>query len=84
MAAFNLVCLSLELIHPCFSLLELLEHGRLLVLELPSQAVFLLKPLLKVLGPDRDAVAFVSAQEGLGSDVSDGALDVVTCLNRIV
>ena len=84
MAAFNLVRLALELVHPCLRLLELRDDGRLLVLELPGQAVFLLKPLLKVLGPDRDAVAFVSAQEGLGSDVSDGALDVVTGLDRIV
>ena len=84
MAAFDLVRLALELVHPRFRLLELRDHGRLLVLELPGQAVFLLQPLLKVLRPDRDAVAFVSAQEGLGSDVSDGALDVVSGLNRIV
>ena len=84
MATFDLVRLALELVHPRFRLLELLDHGRLLVLELPGQAVFLLKPLLKVLRTYSDTVPFISAQEGLGSDVSDGALDVVAGLNRIV
>ena len=43
-----------------------------------------MKPLLKVLDAHSDAVSVIPAQEGLSSDVSDGAFDVVTSLKCIV
>lgn len=81
MAAFNLLSLAFELIHLGLLLLELVDHGGLIFFEFASDSILLSQPLRNVLNTNCDSVSLLlSTKEWLGSDVSDGSLNLVSSL----
>ena len=78
--AFDLICLSLELILDHFLLLELVYQLVFFLFNLSCYPFLFNQARLQVLNAHSDAVSLVFAEEWLRCDVTNGTLDIVTCI----